>query len=61
MYQVMDVFESLPPFMRSIASVFLKRPVYFRLIGSFRGRLTMQSGEEIELDLPAAGEYVILK
>jgi hypothetical protein len=61
MYHAMDVFESLPPFMRSIASVFLKRPVYFRLIGTFRGKLTTQSGEEIEIDLPAAGEYVILK
>ncbi len=61
MYHATDVFESLPPFMRSIASLFLKRPVYFRLIGSFRGKLTTQNGEEIELDLPAAGEYVILK
>lgn len=61
MYHAMDVFESLPPFMRSVASVFLKRPVYFRLIGSFKGKLTLASGEEVALDLPAAGEYVILK
>jgi hypothetical protein len=47
--------------MRSVASLFLKRPVYFRLIGSFRGKLTLASGEEVALDLPAAGEYVILK
>lgn len=61
MYHAMDVFESLPPFMRGVATLFFKRPVYYRLVGSFRGKLTMQNGEEIELDLPAAGEYVILK
>lgn len=61
MYHAMDVFDSLTPFLRGIASLFLKRPVYYRMIGRFRGVLTMKDGEEILLDLPAAGEYVILK
>jgi hypothetical protein len=61
MYHAMDVFESLTPFLRSIAVLFLKRPVYYRSVGRFRGTLTMKDGGEIALDLPAAGEYVILK
>ena len=61
MYHAMDVFESLTPFLRSIAVLFLKRPVYYRTVGRFRGTLAMQGGEEVALDLPAAGEYVILK
>ena len=61
MYHAMDVFDSLTPFMRSIASLFLKRPVYYRMVGRFRGVLRTKDGGEIPLDLPAAGEYVILK
>lgn len=61
MYHALDVFESLTPLMRSIASAFLKRPVYYRMTGRFRGTLTTRDGGEIALDLPAAGEYVILK
>jgi hypothetical protein len=61
MYHAMDVFDSLTPLMRSVASLFLKRPVYYRMAGRFRGMLTTRDGEEIALDLPAAGEFVILK
>lgn len=61
MYHALDVFDSLTPLMRSIVSAFMKRPVYYRMMGRFRGVLTMQDGGEIEVDIPAAGEYVILK
>ena len=61
MYHALDVFDSLTPFLRSIAVLFLKRPVYYRMVGRFQGTLTTKNGEEIPLDLPAAGEYVILK
>jgi hypothetical protein len=61
MYHALDVFDSLTPFLRSIAVLFLKRPVYYRMVGRFQGTLTTKNGEEIEIDLPAAGEYVIMK
>jgi len=61
LYNVTDVFQRLPRLMRALASLFIKRPVLYRMLGYFRGRLVSPDGAVEELVLPAHGEYVVVK
>ncbi len=61
MYSVSDVFQELPPLIREIVSVFLKRPVLYRMVGEFRGTLISPQGDRQQLVIPAHAEYVVVK
>jgi hypothetical protein len=61
LYSLTDVFQRLPRIMRALAALFVKRPVLYRMVGALRGRLVAPDGTVAELDLPAHGEYVVIK
>ncbi|MGO9307823.1 MAG: hypothetical protein ACLQDL_02225 [Spirochaetia bacterium] len=61
LYHTTDVFRSIPPFLRPLVSIFVKRPVLFRMIGWFRGSLHSPDGSLQQLALPAHGEYILVK
>jgi len=51
-WEVLDIFDELPSYIRAVAKKFFKRPVYFRAYGKFRGKIQC-GGEEIHLETPA--------
>ena len=51
-WEVLDIFDELPAYIRPIVKKFLKRPLYFRGFGEFRGRVKC-GDEEILLHMPA--------
>ncbi len=61
MYSVSDVFRELPPLVRDVVAVFLKRPVLYRMVGEFRGTLISPQGDQETLSMPAHVEYVVVK
>jgi hypothetical protein len=61
LYHTTDVFRGIPQFMRTLVSLFVKRPVLYRMIGSFKGSLVSPDGSVQRLDMPAHGEYVVVK
>jgi hypothetical protein len=61
MYNGTDVFQDIPPLIRGFVSLFVKRPVLFRMVGEFQGMLKSPDGEETILTMPAHGEYVVVK
>jgi hypothetical protein len=61
LYHTTDVFRGIPRFMRPLVSAFVKRPVLYRMIGWFRGSLVSPDGSTEQLDMPAHGEYVVVK
>lgn len=60
-YLVTDILKDIPPFLRDLVSVFLKRPVIFRFLGVFRGTLTRPDGSVALLELHGAAEYQVLR
>ena len=60
-YEVTDVFRKIPRILRPLVSVFYHRPVIYRMVGEFNGRLVSPDGQEQRLALPGHGEYVIVK
>lgn len=61
LYHTTDVFRSIPRFLRPFVSLFVKRPVLYRMIGWFRGSLVSPDGSLEQLALPAHGEYILVK
>jgi len=61
LYSLTDVFQRIPRIMRALASLFVKRPVLYRMIGYFKGFLVAPDGAREEISLPAHGEYVVIK
>jgi hypothetical protein len=61
LYHTTDVFQSIPRFLRPLVSLFVKRPVLYRMIGWFDGSLVSPDGSLRKLALPAHGEYVLVK
>jgi hypothetical protein len=60
LYHTTDVFQSIPRFLRRLASLFLKRPVLYRMIGWFHGNLVFPDGSIESLAMPAHGEYIVV-
>ena len=56
-----DVFAEAPLWLRLILLLFLDRPVYFRCLGEFRGKLTLPDGSTERLHLYGPYEYVIVR
>jgi len=61
MYSATDVFQKIPPIIRGFVSLFLKRPVLYRMVGDLQGTLQSPDGDEIPLSMPAHAEYVIVE
>ena len=60
-YNVTDVFQKIPPLIRELVSLFLKRPVLYDMVGEFRGQLVSPDGDVQSFSLPAHGEYIVVK
>jgi hypothetical protein len=56
-----DIFEKLPGLLRAIASVFLKRPILFRMVGHFEGSLVKPDGTVQSLRLAGQGDYFTVR
>ncbi len=54
--EIMDIYQWLPKWARKIAEKFWKRPVYFRFLGKFRGRMETPEGETVKLNHHATSE-----
>jgi hypothetical protein len=61
LYHTTDIFHSIPRFLQPLVSLFLKRPVLYRIIGWFHGSLVSPDGSLRQLTLPAHGEYILVK
>ena len=61
LFNYTDVLDEIPPEFRSLVSAFMKRPVYFRCLGEFKGRLTLPDGTVEDLHLFGPYEYVVAK
>lgn len=57
-YWVTDIFRRLPPFLRTIASWFVKRPVIYRNLARFEGTLTGPDGGTTRLELSGQAEFM---
>ncbi len=60
-YVTTDVFERLPRVFRALASLFLRRPVIYRNLARFTGRVTEPDGRTTDLDLSGQAEFVITR
>jgi hypothetical protein len=60
-YEVFDVFGDLSPFLRAVASLFVKDPTIVQTAGVFRGRLQLPDGQSESLSLAATLEYTLVK
>jgi hypothetical protein len=60
LYHLTDIFEKIPSFFRSLASLFFKRPVIFRMVGYFEGTISCPDGFVEQLYLPGQCEYAIV-
>jgi hypothetical protein len=61
LFNYTDVLDEIPPEFRSLVAALMKRPVYFRCLGAFEGRLTLPDGSVQELRLFGPYEYVVAK
>lgn len=61
MYNATDVFQEIPPVIRGFVSLFLKRPVLYRMVGELHGRLRSPEGKDLTLSMPAHVEYVVVE
>jgi hypothetical protein len=59
-YHLTDIFAKLPAVLRSLVSLFFKRPVIFRMVGYFEGTVIRPDGSLEQLYLPGQCEYSIL-
>jgi hypothetical protein len=55
-----DVFDNLPALLRAAASVFIKRPIIFRMVGHFEGTLGKPDGSVEQLRLAGGGDYFMV-
>jgi hypothetical protein len=61
LYHTTDVFKSIPRLIQPLVSLFVKRPVLYRMIGWFRGGLVSPDGSIEQIAIPAHGEYIVVK
>ncbi len=61
LFHFTDVFDDIPKWIKSFLLLFVKRPVYFRTVGTFIGYLTMPDGTVQYLNLSGAYEYVVVQ
>jgi hypothetical protein len=61
LYWITDIFQELPEALRSLASLFFKRPVIFRLTGRFQGTARAPDGATYPLSLTGHGEYMEIR
>lgn len=60
-YHITDVFARMPRIFRAVATLFLKRPVIYRMLGDFSGTVTSPDGTVQQLSLIGQAEYVVAK
>jgi hypothetical protein len=60
-YVTEDILGESPGFVRAIGSLFLGRPVLYRVNGSFDGIVTLADGTRIPLHLSGPAEYAVVK
>ncbi|OHD72508.1 MAG: hypothetical protein A2177_10945 [Spirochaetes bacterium RBG_13_68_11] len=56
-----DVFDNFPGLLRAMVSVFLKRPIIFRMVGHFEGTLAKPDGSVERLRLAGEGDYFTVR
>jgi hypothetical protein len=61
LFYLSDILEKLPPFIRAVVDLFLRRPVTYRMTGYFSGSLLLPDGSRQSLYLAGQGEYSIYK
>ena len=61
LFNFTDVLSELPEKIQQVLRIFIQRPVYFRSLGEFRGRLITPNGITHELHLFGPSEYVIVE
>jgi hypothetical protein len=61
LFNVTDVIEEVPRWLRGIVLAFVKRPVYFRFLGRFTGEVVAPDGTRTVLDLYGPYEYVVVR
>lgn len=61
LFDFLDVLQQLPPWFKSTAEKFVKRPVYFRSRGTFNATVTSPDGKKTTLKLIGPHEYVVTK
>ncbi len=60
-YWLTDIFQELPSFIRSLAELFLKRPVILRYTGRFQGTARAPDGSVYPLSLTGLGECMEIR
>ena len=60
-YWLTDIFQELSPFIRSLAELFLKRPVILRYTGRFQGTARAPDGSLYFLSLTGLGDCMELR
>ncbi|RKX76998.1 MAG: hypothetical protein DRP87_10375 [Spirochaetes bacterium] len=61
LFNFTDVLKKIPFLLRPIVLLFVDRPIYFRSIGEFRGRIIGPDSEITPLLLSGSYEYVVVK
>lgn len=61
LFDFTDIFAVLPDWVRSIATKFLKRPVFFRCLGELKGTLKSPDGTTTPIHLYGPHEYMVVK
>jgi hypothetical protein len=56
-----DVFDNFPGLLRATVSIFLKRPIIFRMVGHFEGTLVKPDGSIERLRLAGGGDYFTVR
>ena len=56
-----DVFENFPGLLRATVSLFLERPIIFRMVGHFEGTLVKPDGSVERLRLVGGGDYFTVR
>jgi hypothetical protein len=60
-YVTTDIFDRLPVVFRALASLFLRRPVIYRNLARFTGRVTEPDGRTTDLDLSGQAEFAVTR
>jgi hypothetical protein len=61
LFYIHDILRRLPPVFRQIAEALIRRPVIFRLKGTFSGTLQEADGSLVNLELRGQGEYQLMR
>jgi hypothetical protein len=61
LYNITDVLEEVPRFLRPVVALFAKRPVYLRFLGSLEGTVIFPDGRKEPIRLSGPFEYVIVR